>query len=191
MPKSRPGPHPSLHSTLGGLLLCLLGAAAAPAQDVPASDTAGHEAPTVVFVVRHAEKMDDRSGDPGLTPEGEARARALARTLRSVDLDRIHSTPTLRTLSTAAPVRRDSGARIRAYHANALEPLAARIRAHPGRHLVVGHSNTVPDLVRLLGGEPGPPIAAGWEYDRLYVLTLRPEAGTGTVLLRYGERSTP
>jgi len=39
---------------------------------------------------------------------------------------------------------------------------------------VVGHSNTLPELVRLFGGEPGLDIADD-EYDRLYQLT--PDAG--------------
>lgn len=149
------------------------------------------ETPTVIFLVRHAEKVEDGSSDPALTPEGEARARALAQVLRSVDLDYIHSTPTRRTLDTATPVRREQELSVRRYDGDALESLADELWSTPGRHLVVGHSNTTPRLVRLLGGEAGPPIAEPWEYDRLYVLT-RPEGEAPvTVLLRFGERSLP
>jgi hypothetical protein len=54
----------------------------------------------------------------------------------------------------------------------------------PGRHFVVGHSDTTPALVEALGGDAGAPIADP-EYDRLYVLTLE-GAGASTVLLRFG-----
>ena len=56
--------------------------------------------------------------------------------------------------------------------------------ATPGRHLVVGHRNTTPDVVQKLGGEPGPAIS-DTEYDRFYVVVLTPE-GPATVVLRYG-----
>jgi len=54
----------------------------------------------------------------------------------------------------------------------------------PGRHLVLGHSNTTPQLVEALGGEPGAPIEE-MEYDRLYIVTLM-DGRTSTVLLRFG-----
>ncbi|NIT87109.1 MAG: hypothetical protein GWM92_07640, partial [Gemmatimonadetes bacterium] len=59
----------------------------------------------------------------------------------------------------------------------ALGGMARRLRGSPGRHLVVGHSDTTPRLVTLLGGEPGPPIVEAREYDRLYVLTLGAAGG--------------
>jgi hypothetical protein len=51
---------------------------------------------------------------------------------------------------------------------------------------VVGHSDTTPELVGLLGGDPGAPIDEPTEYDRLYVVTLGPDGTVTTVLLRYG-----
>ncbi len=63
---------------------------------------------------------------------------------------------------------------------------AERLRGTPGRHLILGHSNTTPDLVAALGGDPGTPIAE-MEYDRLYIVTLT-ESGASTVLIRFGKR---
>ena len=67
--------------------------------------------------------------------------------------------------------------------------LVTRLRAQPGRHLVVGHSNTIPVLVRALGGEAGGLIEQE-EYDRLYILTLT-GSGASTVLLRFGAPQDP
>ena len=50
--------------------------------------------------------------------------------------------------------------------------------------MVLGHSNTTPQLAEALGGDPSTPIEE-MEYDRLYVLTLT-STGTSTVLLRFG-----
>lgn len=56
---------------------------------------------------------------------------------------------------------------------------------------MVGHSNTTPELVSILGGEPGPPIDEASEYDRLYVLVPAPEGDTVTIRQRYGPAQEP
>ena len=58
------------------------------------------------------------------------------------------------------------------YDPRDLESFASTLRATPGTILVVGHSNTIPELVDLLGGKPGAPIDEASEYDRLYVVTV-------------------
>lgn len=139
---------------------------------------------TTIFLVRHAEKHLDRD-DPDLTQAGRQRAAVLARALRSVPLDAVYSTDTHRTRQTAAPVADSRSLEVRLYGGD-LVRLAARLRQRPGRYLVVGHSNTTPELVALLGGEPGPPIDELTEHDRLYLLVLHPDGTTTTLLLRYG-----
>lgn len=152
---------------------------------------------TVVFLVRHAERADDgmsrpsvlhpeTQDDPHLSEAGHVRAALLAEMLRDVGLTHIHSTDYLRTRETAEPVAAVAGLEILTYDASDLEGLAASLRALPGRHLIVGHSNTTPELVQALGGEPGEPIES-MEYDRLYILTLDVESAS-TVLLRFGSR---
>ena len=53
--------------------------------------------------------------------------------------------------------------------------------------LVVGHSDTTPELVRALGGDPGEPIVR-FEYDRIYVVFVLPGGAAGTAIFRYGSR---
>jgi hypothetical protein len=60
-----------------------------------------------------------------------------------------------------------------------------------GGYLVVGHSNTTPELVEILGGKPGPPIDDANEYDRLYVVTITEDGAVTTEMRRYGEPSQP
>ena len=67
--------------------------------------------------------------------------------------------------------------------------LADTIKARGGRHLVVGHSNTTPAMVEILGGDSGSPIVEEYEYDRLYVVSITGNK-VNTVLLRYGESSS-
>jgi phosphohistidine phosphatase SixA len=149
-----------------------------PAESPPSSPE------SVFFLVRHAEKAD-QSDDPPLTEEGRARAKSLAGMLRDVGVEKIFSSDFERTRDTAAPLASDLGLEVALYDPDQLAELADTLLSSPGRHLVVGHSNTNPELAGLLGGEPGSPISDD-EYDRLYVLYHRPEAGTSTLLLRLG-----
>lgn len=173
----------SIHRTLAGILLTLVVPAAAVAQG-PAPPTTQDEA-TVVFLVRHAEKAAEPTDDPPLTAEGRARADALASLLTDAGLESVWSTDFERTRATAAPVAERQGLAVELYDPRDLTAVASALEERGGRILVVGHSNTTPALVQLLGGDPGPSIDETGEYDRLYVVTLT-DAGPVTTLLRFG-----
>ncbi|MDX1493402.1 MAG: phosphoglycerate mutase family protein [Longimicrobiales bacterium] len=127
--------------------------------------------PVVVFLVRHAERAEDGTSDPPISQAGEERSRLLARMLADADLTHIHTTAYIRTRATGAPTAEVTGLQMSLYDAADLEGFARQLRFTPGRHLVLGHSNTTPDLVAALGGDPGSPIDE-MEYDRLYVVTI-------------------
>lgn len=137
----------------------------------------------VVFLVRHAEKAET-GADPQLSPAGEKRAADLAAILLDSGIEHVHSSDTVRTRSTAAPIASKLGLEVELYDPRDLPALIARLRAAGGRHLVVGHSNTVPATVELLGGEPGAAIEE-MEYDRLSIVTAGPGGAVSTVLLRF------
>ena len=139
---------------------------------------------TTIYLVRHAEK--EAGDDPSLTVVGRARAEILAQTLSDAGLTAIWSTDTKRTRETAKPASRMTGLPIQIYDAGRQQAFAAQLKSTPGTFLVVGHSNTVPDLVEDLGGKPGTPIVEATEYDRLYVVTVR-NGRARSELRRYGE----
>jgi broad specificity phosphatase PhoE len=143
----------------------------------------------LVFLVRHAERADEGGmapeEDPHLSLAGEERAGALARTLGDVGITHIHSTDYFRTRETAAPLAAVTGRSVSLYDAGDPAAFAMELKATPGRHLVVGHSNSIPDLVTALGGDSHGAIER-MEYDRLYLVSIGP-AGVETVLLRFGE----
>lgn len=150
---------------------------------VPARAQAGPADTVVVFLVRHAEKLDD-SRDPPLSDVGQRRAVELARLLGDAGVSHVWSTEYQRTRATAQPLAAARGLSVRPYDANNLAGFAAELLAMPGRHLVVGHSNTTPALARALGGNGGN-LIGDLEYDRLYVLTKAGNHLT-TVQLRWG-----
>lgn len=138
-------------------------------------------APQIVYVTRHAEKAAVDK-DPDLTAQGAARARSIALMLHRAGVTRIFSTDTKRTRQTAQPLAERLKLQVEMYDGAKPAPAIDKIKALPGPTLLVGHSNTVPDLVKMLGGAPGAPIADD-EYDRLYQVITHDNGTVSTVLL--------
>jgi hypothetical protein len=82
------------------------------------------------------------------------------------------------------------GVDVEFYDPGALAEFAEALVKSPGRHLIVGHSNTTPELVGLLGGDGGSEISSD-EYDRLYVLTQLAGSTPTTILLRFQPDAMP
>ncbi|MFY8095600.1 MAG: SixA phosphatase family protein [Niveispirillum sp.] len=146
-----------LRATLTGLLL--LTSLPAAAQEI--------------ILVRHAEKGTE--ADPGLTPDGQVRAQALAALLKPTPPVMILTSPARRTQETAAPVAAQAGVTpevvpippgdMPPHIRMTAEKLAA---LKPGQvALVVGHSNTVPAIIKAVGG-PAVPDLPECAFGRLY-----------------------
>lgn len=181
------------------LSIALLGVAAFA---VPAAA----QAPTMVYLVRHAEKATQPANDPGLTPDGQARARALADVLADAGVRAIITTQFARTKLTSAPLAEKLGLPVENVgiatgaasnpqaQADALrvhaQAVALAVRAHAGAAvLVVAHSNTIPAIVAALGGPKFADLCDG-DYDQLFVLEL-PASGTPRfVRARFGAPAT-
>lgn len=164
----------SMRFVPAGLIFFILVAIAARAS----SDQTQPE-PITVIIVRHAEKQAT-GDDPALSEQGKARAAALKNVLEHAGVKRIIVSEYDRTRQTAEPLATKLG----------IELVAKR---EPGEIvqyiqnvsrgevvLVVGHSNTVPSIVRALTGKEVPDVAEN-EYNNMYVVTL---CGQNASLLR-------
>ena len=112
---------------------------------------------TSYYIVRHAEKDAGTTMTPGtvktndvpLSEQGAKRAEALGRQLQGKKIKRIYSTNTIRTKSTAEPLSKLIGVPISVY--NAVDSGFLQLLQNSKENLlVVGHSNTVDDLVKCL-----------------------------------------
>jgi len=153
--------------------------------------------PTLVFVVRHAEKAKDDPRDPNLSEAGRRRAEDLAQLLSATEVTHLFSSQFRRTQQTLAPLAQQQKLKVQVISAH--EPdkqKEAVLKLPPGSVAVLaGHSNTVPGLVQSLGGslngllqmEDGDRLHDD-EYDRLFLLILPArEHGIRTLELRYGD----
>ncbi len=126
---------------------------------------------TTVLIVRHAERAN--SEDDLKQPEGVDRAAKLVHVAGSAGITAIYHSDTTRTRKTAQDLADHLGLTPVELPAADTEQLVDRILSdHRGeRVFVVGHSNTVPDIIEGLGGGAMPNIPH-FVYDNLFVVTL-------------------
>lgn len=136
-----------------------------------------------VYVVRHAEKHAE-SKDPALTACGQARADALASSLAGVKLAAVYSTPYQRTRQTAAAVAKPQQLDITLYDPRQPEIFVKQLMALNQPALVVGHSNTVPELVAQLSGIAMAALTEQ-DYDLLYQVKLTAPASVSISRQRF------
>lgn len=171
-----------------GVLLTLLLALAVTGCATRADLTARTEADGVVFVlVRHAEKAKDDPKDPTLSEAGIARAERIAALLADARVMATYATAYRRTQLTAAPTARSHGIDVRSYDgALPAAEFARQLRAshRRGTVLVVGHSNTIPDLAAALCACPVGKMAED-EFDRWMEIRLDENDRAALALRRY------
>ena len=101
------------------------------------------------YFVRHFEKQ--LGDNPSLAATGKARAEALATFFSDKPLNFVYSTDYNRTRETAAPVAALKSVDIQFYDPHNLAGFAIKLKTQD-HVLVVGHSNTTPELLGLMGG---------------------------------------
>jgi len=138
---------------------------------------------TTVVLVRHAEKVG--GDDPGLSDSGRARSERLASLLADAGIDSIYVSELRRTHETATPLASALGLEPVVLPARDGEQLVERIRDGDSGDavLVVGHSNTLPEIAGRLGAELGP--VGDDDYGGLWVISVSRLRGTRAVALRY------
>jgi broad specificity phosphatase PhoE len=136
------------------------------------------------YIVRHAEKETASVGttmstpnDPPLSAAGRVRAIELREAIRGKRIRYIFSTNTIRTISTAQPFNELRGAtHLEIYNTkDSLDQFIQKLKEiKKGNSLIVGHSNTVDDIVNKLCGEiKVPNDLPDSEYDNLYIVTKK------------------
>lgn len=127
---------------------------AAPVQVASASQPSCEAKPSIVVLMRHAEKASE-DGDPELSDKGQERAKRVATLLGAAGATQLFATEVKRTQQTLAPLAERTHQKVQVRQARQSAALAAELRAlPPGSVAVVAHhSNGVPGLAKALGVE--------------------------------------
>lgn len=130
---------------------------------------------TTYYVSRHAEKEGGgtmaMSADPPLSAEGQKQAADLKNFLTAKNIKTIYSTNYARTIATAEPTRLAYGVTLKTYDPRRNDQLIQELKAiGDGNVLVVGHSNTVDDIVNGLMGISELTDLPETEYGSLFIV---------------------
>lgn len=122
-----------------------------------------------IYVMRHLNTPAGAT-DPDLTAEGERNALLLVSWFKRARPAVLYVSSAKRAQQTAAPLARALRITPIIYNPADTPALVAAISAETRTVLVVGHSNTVPDIIELLGGHRPGPLVHGdfgdiWKID--------------------------
>lgn len=143
----------------------------------------GADAPQTVILVRHAERAGGMAPEIGLSDAGKCRAQVLTGILADAGVTHIFTSDVARTQETAEPLAKKLNLKPEATEAKDYDTLVGKLKIATGVSLVVGHSNTVPEIISRLGAGTVAPIGDN-DFDRLYVVTKSP-GQTSLVMLHY------
>lgn len=143
---------------------------------------------TIVILIRHAERLATPGDDPHLSTAGKARARLLIHVLGGANISAIYTSEFIRTIETAKPLANALG--LSPIQATDGEDIKNDILLNHAREtvLVVGHTDTVPEVIRLLGDNSGHEIGDE-EFDNMFVATVLGESEVRITRLKYGDRT--
>ncbi len=160
-----------------GLASLLLGQIAIAQQQQPA---------TTVVLVRHAEKATNQNTpEVPLSAQGQQRAECLARVLKDSGIKRIYVSDAKRTQQTADPLAKALGIKPVVVPAKDTNTLVHDVfYGTGGNALVVGHSNTLPAIIKGIQAGDIAPLGEN-EYDAMYILTVLEGSSTPVIKLRY------
>ena len=126
-----------------------------------------------IYLVRHAEKETTASDTP-LSTKGKSRATSLSELLANKNIQHIFSTNTLRTISTATPLKeRLKNIPIQLYTSrlDSIDLFVAQLKKLKANALVVAHSNTVNILTnKLVGSTVIAQSLPDSVYNRIFVV---------------------
>lgn len=151
--------------------------------------------PVVIFMVRHADRPKTGANTDTLTEAGHIRAGSLKHALATANIDTIYVTEFRRTHLTADSLRRTGIPQVM-YPSSDSATLVTRLMNYKDRRfLIVGHSNTVPKLIKACGCTPPANLIPDNEFDNLFQLIIQKEKSSNNsskrqcrlVWMKYGK----
>lgn len=164
----------------------------------PAATAQEEFKPITVFLIRHAERENEPRQDPPLKKEGVARSQELARLLSNAGIKAIFTSQFNRTKQTAEPLATKLGltatpftlksnpSNPREIAAESTAEVTNKILERAGESvLVIGHSNSIPDVIKMLGGDVVPTIDER-KFDDIFIVTVYAKGKARVVQMKYG-----
>lgn len=153
------------------LVVLLVFTSCGKAQKAPKTS---NEKVSTFYFIRHAEKdrSDTKNNNPHLLYTGNQRAERWKDILKNISFDAVYSTDYYRTKETAIPTAANNNLQLTLYNPKTID-ISSFLKVNEGNNvLVVGHSNTTPQLVnRILKTEKYKDIEDS-NNANLYIVTI-------------------
>jgi phosphohistidine phosphatase SixA len=131
---------------------------------------------TTIYIVRHAEKdiSNSKNQDPELSEIGQARVKALNEKLKNQKIDAVFSSKFKRTKQTGAGVAERNGLIIQEYDAHNYKDLSDLVKNKfkNKKVLIIGHSNTVLELIESFGANRPLGALTDDDYDFFFEVKI-------------------
>jgi phosphohistidine phosphatase SixA len=189
---------PSIFRLMAASLIIVLISVASSKTEANTSPVEDGFKVTTVYLVRHAEKATTPPEDPPLTEAGNARSQQLARILEKAAIKAVYTSQFLRTKQTAEPLAKSLGItpsvllikmssdNPREVSKQSIREIVDKVHERAGEAaLIVGHSNTVPEVIRMLGGDMAPAIDEK-DFNDLFIVTVYAKGKAKVAHLKYG-----
>ena len=131
----------------------------------------GQNTITQYYFIRHAEKADS-SKNPDLSEKGLERAQEWRALFSEIKFDAVYSTDFNRTLQTIQPIIADNNQLLKIYNPKMIDIEAFKKETHGKTILIVGHSNTIPNMVNQIIKENKYTNIEENQFGNLYIVTL-------------------
>ena len=154
--------------------------------------------PKTIFLIRHAEREVEPQQDPPLNQKGVARSQEVARLLSAAGIKAIYTSQYARTKQTGEPLATKLGLTVipislktnptnpRQIAEDSTKEVVNKILESPGENvLLVGHSNSIPDVIKMLGGDVVPTIDDR-KFDDLFIVTVYAKGKAKVTQIKYG-----
>ncbi len=138
---------------------------------------------TQIYILRHTEKANITSEDPVLSEQGIERAKYWKKVLQHTDFDKVFTTDFKRNIQTADIISKERTIQPDLYHPMSFDVLKFINQIRGQKVLVIGHSNTIPDMVNRLLGETKYPPMSHENYNILYLVSISKSGETSSSML--------
>lgn len=127
-----------------------------------------------IILVRHAEKADAAGQDPELSAEGKQRAERLVRVAGKYKPGAFYTTNYKRTRDTITPLATKRKKQVENYDPRNPNVLVDTImKSKYKRHIVAGHSNSIPGLANLIAKKDVFKNLDESEYGVIWVIRIK------------------
>lgn len=138
---------------------------------------------TQIYIIRHTEKVDDTAENPELSAAGIARAKYWKKVFQHIDFNQVFTTDFKRNVQTAQLISDDNSIKPELYYPMSFDVLKFINLIKGQKVLIIGHSNTIPDMVNRLIDETKYPPMSHENYNVLYIVNINKNGDTSSSML--------